>query len=85
MVKIWVRLVREEKIVKSWIYSADGPWAPERFYGFVHDICSEMDLPTPLVLNKHISHFQEFNNAKFLPGDFVESFPYDFLVLENIA
>ena len=47
------------------------------------DICDKLDIATPVVLPQHFVNFVRFHNCRFYEHDFVESFPYDRLVLED--
>ena len=51
----------------------------------MREICYQLDLPTPLVLGKHIRSLGEFNTVKFKRDEFVEKVGFDFLLVENIA
>ena len=55
-----------------------------RFFDYLTEICQALDIPTPVLMKTHIFNFAKFNHVNFLPRDFVESFDYDRLVLENI-
>ena len=55
------------------------------FFEYLSDICHELDVPTPVLLKTHVFNFAKFNHVKFVPRDFVETFEYDQLFLENIV
>ena len=83
MVKIWAKVLKERKIVKSYVYEnfAEMDWA--EFGKYVMDICEQLDIPTPVVIKTHIFNYAKFRNVKFKADDFVESIEFDTLVLEN--
>ncbi len=79
--KIWIRTIDGEKIKKDLVY------APERFnldamHEYLEDICNTLDEPTPIILKKHLSHLDEFNNTVFKPIDFVEQVNFDKMIVE---
>lgn len=83
MVKIWVKTLKNKKIVKNEIVVCEGKYDEGRFDEFVRISCHELDLPTPVVLSSHASSFTQFNIARFKPADFVEAVDFDELTLEN--
>lgn len=85
MVKIWAKIVTDDKLVKDVIYSKDVNFTTSKFLDYLIDICYELDVPTPVILKSHKSNFNKFNIVKFRKIDFVESINFDSLVLENAA
>lgn len=80
MSDIWVKIMKEQKIINDFLYTCKG----EGFENDVREICGKLDIPTPLVLQKHKQHFKNFNQAKFTKQEFIESINFDELVLENV-
>ncbi len=56
-----------------------------RIFGYLSDICEELDIPTPVMLKTHIFNYAKFRTVKFLPRDFTETPEFDKLVIENIS
>lgn len=84
MTKLWVKLVKNEKIVKSNVQELDFFIdSPDAFFESLIQVCHFFDVPTPVILSKHYNNYLVFNICTFVPSDFVESFPYDSLVIEN--
>jgi len=83
--KVWAKTIKDEHITSD----ATTIVAPFEYVGdFVscmHTLCGELDIPTPIILTKHITHYVQFTNCHFLPGDFVEAVNFDKLVIENIT
>ena len=48
------------------------------------NLCQSMNIPTPVLLDKHVYDFNLFNVCTFKPDDFVESVIFDKFVLEHI-
>ena len=82
--RIWAKAMKGGKIRKQFVYERDGKVVYSQFFTYLSEICAALDVPTPVLLKTHIFNFAKFNHVNFLPRDFVESFPYDKLVLENI-
>ncbi len=83
MVKIWVKTLKDKKIVKNEIVFYDGRYEEEKFDEYVRIACHELDLPTPVILSTHAASFTQFNISRFKPADFVEYIDFDELTLEN--
>jgi hypothetical protein len=80
-VDIWVRLIKEQKIIKDFIYKKGKPGC---FENDLREICGKLDIPTPLILQKHLHHLKNFNQVKFTKEEFVESINFDELTLEYV-
>lgn len=83
MIKIWAKVILDDKILKDTIYSNDERYDDDNFLAYLTDICYALDIPTPLILKNHKFNFNNFNIVKFKLTDFVESINFDTLVLEN--
>ena len=83
--KIWAKLMKDGKIKKQFVYERDESIVYSKFFEYLTDISQKLDVSPPVLLRTHIFNFAKFNRVKFLPKDFVESFPYDQLLLENIV
>ena len=85
MIKIWGKLYKEDKIVKSYVFSLKGNMDYSKFFEFTSFIAEKLDIPTPVLIKTHIFNYAKYNFVKFIKDDFVEEFPFDKFVLENIA
>ena len=81
--KIWIRLLTDNKLVQDKIYLCDAINSTEKFEEVLRDVCHELDLPTPVVLDAHFINLIRFHNAKFRPDDFVEALDYDIMIVED--
>lgn len=84
MVKIWAKILKKDKIIKSYVYEKDGTMDYSEFFNIVSEICYKLDVPTPVIIKHHIFNYAKYNFVTFKQADFVEQFSYDKLVLENI-
>ena len=83
MIKIWFKLLTENSIVKSKIFTMVDRINEENFFELTRQGCEDFDIPTPLILSVHYQNYLDFNHCVFKPRDFIETFPYDKLILEN--
>ena len=84
MVKIWAKIIKNNKIVRQTVFEKEGKIVWGEMHEYLADISYSLDIPTPIVLKTHIFNFAKFNHVKFIGRDFVESLGYDHLFLENI-
>lgn len=84
MIKIWVKIIKENKIIKSYIFSKEEKYSAADIFEYLTEIGEKLDLPVPVILKKHIKHLVLYNQIKFTNDDFIEEVEFDSLVLENI-
>ena len=84
MVKIFAKLVKNHKTVKSYTYSNVKEYESEDFYFHLSEISRKLDIPTPIIIAYHRKCYENFNSVKFSSDDFVDKQPFDFFVIENI-
>lgn len=82
MFKIYSKLVTNNKVMAGYVYTLSSEFTIHDFFEYLQEICAHLDIPTPIILTKHIKNFLLFDNTIFIQDDFVESFPYDKLVIE---
>ena len=85
MFRIWAKVMKGEKIVRQTTYAREGTFTYSKFFGYLSDICEELDIPTPILLKTHIFNYAKFRTVRFLPRDFAETPEFDKLVLDNIT
>ena len=83
MVRIWAKLIKNDKIIKQTVYEREGVTDYSVFFEYVRDICEALDCPTPVVIKTHLFNYAKYNTVKFKSDDFVEKSDFDKLVLEN--
>ncbi len=84
MIKIWFKLITDDKIIKSTVFSHDEMFSIDNFTYCINTVCNDLDVPSPIILTKHLFHYINFNTTTFTKDDFVETFDYDKMVLENV-
>ncbi len=83
MLRIWAKVIKNDKIVKETMYENFSPVDYSKFFDWIRDICEALDCPTPVIIKTHIFNYAKYNTVRFTPGDFVESVDFDKLILEN--
>ena len=71
----------EDKIIKSFVLEPT-VFQESEIEDYLKSICNEIDEPTPILLNKHFTHLQQFSNTTFTNNDFVETIYFDKMVVE---
>ena len=83
MIKIWGKVIKDEKILKSFVLEKIEIMDYSKFFDYTTEICENLDIPTPIVIKTHIFNYAKYNFVRFTSDDFVEEIPFDKLVLEN--
>ncbi|MBR2468099.1 MAG: hypothetical protein IKB42_03580 [Clostridia bacterium] len=84
MIRIWAKIIIDGKIVKSHEITVQN-YDYHIFDEYVREIAYGLDIPTPVVLDKHIIDFTVYKSTRFFKEDFVESVDFEKLVLENVG
>lgn len=82
MNRIYAKIVKDNKMMGDYIYELRSDFVIHDFFDYMAEICAKLDIPVPMILVKHIKNFLLYNSTTFIPEDFVESFPYDKLIVE---
>lgn len=83
MIKIWAKVLKQDKIVKQTVFERFEQIDYSEFFTYLTEICEALDIPTPVLIKTHIFNYAKYNFVRFLPADFVETVDFDKLVLEN--
>lgn len=84
MFRIWAKILKEEHIQKQFVYESEKRFAYADFFSYLSEICTQLDIPTPVLLKTHVFNYAKFNHVAFRAGDFIEEIAFDKLLLENI-
>ena len=84
MFRIWAKVLKEGHIQNQFVYESSKKFAYSQFFNYLSEICSELDVPTPVLLKTHVFNYAKFNHVTFRPDDFIEEISFDKLLLENI-
>jgi len=78
MLKVWARLVKDNKIINNYVVDVDSTLPLAKILEEAcKQIAYELDLSNPIIQTKHIREFQQFRLTKFLPESFIESVEFD--------
>ncbi len=81
--KIWARLVTDNKLRRDMIYRSPLSMTEAHYEIWIREICDQLDIPTPVLLETHYVNFVRFHNTRFKQDDFIESLGYDRFVVED--
>ena len=82
MVKIWCKVIKNERIIKSHVLEIDE--ANTSFFDMLKNLCEKLNIPTPVLLDKHVYDFNVFNISTFKADDFIESINFNRLTLQLV-
>mgnify|MGYP003312781178 FL=1 len=82
MINVWGKIFADEKIVKHFTVSVQPSECT--FFDMIKSLCEGLDIPTPVLLNKHITDFNKFSMTLFKPADFIESVNFDKFIVEYL-
>ena len=82
MINVWGKIFVNEKIVKHFTVSVQTRECT--FFDMIKNLCEGLDIPTPVLLNKHITDFNKFSMTLFKPVDFIESVKFDKFIVEYL-
>ena len=82
--KIWAIIRTNGKITQDTVLETKllRPLSAEDISVILKDVCYELDLSCPLVLNKHVRDMENFARTVFLPDDFMEPVKFDKFEIE---
>ena len=83
MVRIWAKVIKDDKILRQYMFTTEGTTDYSLFFNYLEDICSNLDIATPVLIKTHLFNYAKYNTVKFTKDDFVETISFDKLVLEN--
>lgn len=82
MINIWGKVFVNEKIIKHFTVSVQPSNCT--FFDMIKTLCEGLDIPTPVLLNKHINDFNKFSMTLFKPVDFIETVNFDKFIIEYL-
>lgn len=84
MIRIWAKVLKNNKIVKQYVFEKAENMDYSQFFDYLRDICENLDIATPVLIKTHLFNYAKYNVVRFSKDDFMESIEFDKLVLENI-
>ena len=83
MIRIWAKLIKDNKIIKQCVYENAETMDYSKFHDYVRSICEMLDIATPVIIKTHLFNYAKYNTLRFIASDFIEQIPFDKLVLDN--
>ncbi len=83
--KIWTKLINEEKIIKSFVFKLPKNYNINRLELYLSDIACELDIEKPILLKKHYEELFYFKRTTFFTSDFIDTPKFDKMICELIA
>ena len=83
MIKVWGKIFVDEKINRHFVVVVEPSECT--FFDMIKQLCEGLDIPTPVLLNKHLADFNKFSMTIFKPIDFIESVNLDKFVVEILT
>lgn len=84
MVKLWIKVMKDDKIVKDIVVERDEKFEYSQFAEYLSEGFYPLDISNPVVIKNHILNFAKYNVARFVPSDFLEPVDFDFVWVENL-
>lgn len=85
MVRIWAKVMKKDKILSQCVFERDENIDYAEFFEYLREICSTLDIATPVLIKTHLFNYAKYNVVRFTSADFVEPINFDKLVLENAS
>lgn len=77
---IWIRLITHNRITAD----TTVPCPFDKWKDALEEGCHQLDIPRPLVIDKHERDWESFSQTRFLPDHFIESVSFDRMEVEFI-
>ena len=80
MIKFWGKVISNEKIIKSKTVKVDTE--NTTFFDMLANLSHQLNIPTPVLLDKHVYDFNLFGICTFKSDDYIEEIAFDRFVIE---
>ena len=84
MVKLWIKIIKNDKIVKDVVVEREEKFDYSLFSDYITEGLYSLDEATPVIIKNHIFNFAKYNVVRFLPSDFIETVDFDYVWVENL-
>ena len=82
MIKIWGKVLKNDHITKQKTIEIDASKCT--FFDMLKEMCVGLNIPTPVLLDKHVYDFNMFSFCTFKPDDFIEVVKFDRFEVRHI-
>ena len=82
--KIWAKVLKHHKVIQDVVqeFSSARPSSAEEWHAVLTELCQPLDLSVPVILNKHVQEWEQFQRAVFHRSDFMEPVGFDAFEVE---
>lgn len=82
--RIWAKVLQEHRIIRETVreFSSARPSDMEGWSVPLHELCQDLDLCRPVILQKHVHDLKQFSRVVFKPADFIETVDFDAFEVE---
>ena len=82
MEKLYCKTVNNDKILQDKVLEVED-FDKDNFFNVIAYVCEQMDLSTPVILNKHYEQMVKFNHSVFLANEFLEDVDFKRFIVER--
>lgn len=82
VIKVWGKVFKGEKLYKSKDVEVDETTCT--FFDMLRTLSEKLDIPTPVLLEKHVNEFNLFRMSVFKQDDFIQPVNFSKFIIENI-
>jgi len=80
--KVWAALHKNNKVLARAKSESSLTDASEALMDCLEQIYKELDIAEPVWVKKHATELSRYHRVKFLPDDFLEPVPFDYMEIE---
>ena len=78
MARLWLKIIRGHRISEQLAETCTVGNERET----LTEMCKQLDLPTPIWLNKHVNEYESFRRTSFTAGHFIEEIDFERMEIE---
>ena len=82
MLRLWVKIYRNNKIVKDYVAQSNNLSRTKLILLCLEEACHKLDLASPIWLELNIKDFQLHSKTRFYADNFIEATDFDYLEVQ---
>lgn len=84
MIRLWGMIRKNNRTRKDTVVELPGDALEDLWLEGVQALCDALDLPRPVLLNKHEKELTQFHRTRFFSDDFMEAVAFDTFEVEQL-
>lgn len=85
MFRLWAKLWKENHLIRDMVVCDDSELnRTKKIFNSLEKVCIEMDLSSPIWLNRNITEFKRYDKTRFYQDNFIDSIDCDYLEIHVI-